>query len=285
MDKRKKSGRKKRKSGRRFHPVEIIILAVAIVVLCVSAFQLIGIFMEYKAGSDAYDALRDKYVTVVPEELTSTQEEKAGETQEAEREDADADYFPEYAIDFDALGGVNGDITGWIYIPVLNIDYPVVQGTDNEYYLTHTFEKKENTSGAIFMDSGANPQLTDYNTLVYGHNMKNGSMFGKLKNFQRDDSLCAETPYIFYYTKEKSYKYLIVSYYVTVDGSDSYYLPQTEESYEEYRSLILKKAIHSCTREIPENMPMLTLSTCHGNAGGEERFLVHGILEEVRDVR
>lgn len=279
MDKRKKKRRKKRRKSGRFSPVEIIILVVATAVLCISAIELIRIFMEYKAGSDAYDALRDSYVTVVPQ---------AGETQEADEkaaELADADYFPDFSVDFEALDTVNADVAGWIYIPAVDIDYPVVQGTDNEYYLTHTFEKKENKSGAIFMDSGANPQMTDYNTLIYGHNMKNGSMFGKLKNFQRDESLYENMPYIFYYTREKQYKYLIVSYYVTVDGSDSYFLPATKEAYENYRSLILRKAVHDCGQEILEDAPILTLSTCYGNAGGEQRFLVHGVLEEVRDAR
>lgn len=283
MDKRKKKRRKKRRKSGRFSPVEIIILVVAAAVLCISAFELIGIFLEYKAGSDAYDALRNRYVTVVPE--SGAQEEEEQGTAEKMAEPVSADYFPEYAIDFDALGAVNGDAAGWIYIPALGIDYPVVQGADNEYYLTRTFEKKENKSGAIFMDSGANPQMTDYNTFVYGHNMKNGSMFGKLKNFQRDPSLCEEMPYIFYYTRERQYKYLIVSYYVTVDGSDSYFLPATEEAYENYRSLILRKTSYECGQEIPEDAPILTLSTCYGNAGGEQRFLVHGVLEEVRDAR
>lgn len=281
MDKRKKKRRKKRRKSGRFNPIEIIILIVAVAVLFFSGFQLIGIFLEYKAGSDAYDALRNKYVAIVPSEESRKADGK--ETHKETAEETETDYFPEFSIDFDALETVNSDVTGWIYIPALDIDYPVVQGADNEYYLTRTFEKKENKAGAIFMDCGANAQMTDYNTLVYGHNMKNGSMFGKLKNFQRNESLCEELPYIFYFTKNKSYKYLIVSYYVTVDGSDSYFIPGTEEAYEKYKELVLKNAVHDCGQEIPENEPMLTLSTCYGNAGGEQRFLVHGILAEVRD--
>lgn len=280
MSGKKKTIRKnhKRKHRRRWSPAEIAILIVAAAVLCVSAFQLVSIFLEYKAGNDAYDSLRNKYVQI------------NGEKVEAKAEDAENDAepgvenFPDITIDFDQLEVINQALKGWIYIPALNIEYPVVQGTDNIYYLDHTFEKKENKAGAIFMDYNADPQMTDYNTFIYGHNMKNGSMFGKLKNFIRDEELCDSRPYIYYFTREKNYQYLIVSYYVTEDGSYSYSLPADETEYEDYLGYILALSPYKCSREIPEEGPILTLSTCYGNAGGTQRFLVHGILTATQDV-
>lgn len=280
MSEKKKTIRKnhKRKHRRRWSPAEIAILIVAAAVLCVSAFQLVSIFLEYKAGNDAYDSLRNKYVQI------------NGEKVEAKAEDAENDAepgvenFPDITIDFDQLEVINQALKGWIYIPALNIEYPVVQGTDNIYYLDHTFEKKENKAGAIFMDYNADPLMTDYNTFIYGHNMKNGSMFGKLKNFIRDEELCDSRPYIYYFTREKNYQYLIVSYYVTEDGSYSYSLPANETEYEDYLSYILALSPYKCSREIPEEGPILTLSTCYGNAGGTQRFLVHGILTAAQDV-
>lgn len=277
--KRSSGKRRKRKSRKRWSPLEIGILAIAAVMLCVSAFQLVSIFLEYKAGSDAYDSLRDRYVRVNAEKVENP---SSGEENEG---DPDAEPFPDISIDFDQLFAINEAMTGWIYIPALDIEYPVVKGTDNVYYLTHTFERKENKAGAIFMDSGANPLMTDYNTFLYGHNMKNGSMFGKLKSFIRDEQLCDSRPYIYYFTKEKTYQYLIISYYVTEDGSQSYFLPENEEEYEDYLDYILTKSVYRCTREIPEEGAILSLSTCYGSAGGTQRFLVHGILTAAQDAQ
>lgn len=276
--KRKNTGKNhKKKRGKRWSPAEIVILIAAAAVLCVSAFQLVSIFLEYKAGSDAYDSLRNRYVQINGEKV----EDQAGETENGEGTEAES--FPDITIDFDQLEAINQALTGWIYIPVLDIEYPVVQGTNNTYYLDHTFEKKENKAGAIFMDYSADPQMTDYNTFIYGHNMKNGSMFGKLKNFIRDEELCDSRPYIYYFTREKIYQYLIVSYYVTEDGSYSYSLPADETEYEDYVSYILMQSPYKCSREIPQEGPVLSLSTCYGSAGGTQRFLVHGILTAVQD--
>lgn len=74
---------------------------------------------------------------------------------------------------------------GWILIPNTVISYPLLQGEDNQYYLNHTWKKWTSAVGAIFMDSQNNPNLTDFNTIVYGHRMNNGSMFASLKNYKK----------------------------------------------------------------------------------------------------
>ncbi len=89
-------------------------------------------------------------------------------------------------IDFTQLLSVNSDIVGWLRIRALDISYPVVQGKDNDYYLHRTFEKTDNFAGCLFVNSYNMGDFTDQNTIIYGHNMKNGSMFGKLKNFVND---------------------------------------------------------------------------------------------------
>lgn len=280
--------KKRKKSAGGWKPLDVIILILAVTVLAVSAYKLAGIFLEYKAGTDSYSALEKSYVQIV--ELPSLPQVEA-ETEQPTEETAETealqtvgdDYFPTLVVDFAGLESINEDVTGWFSMPVLDIAYPVVQGSNNDYYLDHTVEKKGNSSGAIFMDAAANPLMTDYNTFIYGHNMRNGSMFGKLKNFIREENLCWSNPYFFYYTKDKSYKYLIISYYVTLDGSESYYIPISDEAYSDYRRLILKKSLYQCDRDFPDYAPIVTLSTCYGASGGEQRFVVHGILVETKD--
>lgn len=87
---------------------------------------------------------------------------------------------------------INPDLIGILEIPSLDICYPVVQGPDNEKYLHLTFEGKENPAGCIFLDAENSRDLSDDNIIIYGHNMKDGSMFGRLKRFMTDKELCSE---------------------------------------------------------------------------------------------
>ena len=259
----------------KWKPLDIIIMAVAVCVLAVSLVKLAGIFLEYKAGTDEYSALSEQFA--VHETAQDKGQEERGQAVPAELEEG---YFPQLQVDFEALKSLNNDLRAWIYIPALEVEYPVVQGSDNDYYLTHTFEKKENKAGAVFMDSEASPQLTDYNTIIYGHNMKNGSMFGKLKKFVRDNTLCEGNPYFYLFTEEKNYKYLIISYYVTVDGGKTYFCPADADGHSEYLSLILKNSIFKSGIDYAKDAPIVTLSTCYGASGGDQRFVVHGVLVE-----
>ena len=84
-------------------------------------------------------------------------------------------------VDFASLSAINPDIVGWVYIEDTGVNYPVVQGEDNEYYLHHTFEGRENFSGAIFMDTTCSPDFSSDNSILFGHNLKTGEMFGALK--------------------------------------------------------------------------------------------------------
>ena len=116
---------------------------------------------------------------------------------------------------------MNPDVIAWIDIPGLSISYPVVQGTDNAYYLHHLFTGEYNSSGSIFADWHNQPDFADPNTIVYGHNMKNGSMFGTLSHYQ-DQALWEENPYFYLYVPGKVMEYQIFSCYAGYVGSEAY---------------------------------------------------------------
>ena len=130
------------------------------------------------------------------------------------------------------------------------------------------------------MDEGASADFSDWNTFLYGHNMKNGSMFGKLKQFVRDEALCESNPYFYLFTKEGAYRYRIVSYYVTEDGSDTYVLPDSAEQAAQYLERVRAKSPYRCEDALPEGAPVVTLSTCYGAAGSTQRFVVHGVQDK-----
>ena len=87
--------------------------------------------------------------------------------------------------DFTKLVELNDQSVGWITIDGTAIDYPVVQGDDNSYYLTHDFNNSSSIQGSIFMDYRNQPDFSDWNNIVYGHNMDNGSMFGALVKYRK----------------------------------------------------------------------------------------------------
>lgn len=118
----------------------------------------------------------------------------------------------ERTIDFTRLKKMNSDVIGWIYIPGTNIDYPIVQGKDNEEYLHKTFEGKKNSSGTIFMDQKCKKDFTADNNVIYGHHMKNGTMFADLLKF-RQESFVKKNRYIFLYTPNQRKKLQVVSAY------------------------------------------------------------------------
>ena len=87
-------------------------------------------------------------------------------------------------VDFESLQSINPEVIAWIQIPALDISYPVAKGTDNAYYLHHMINGETNKSGSIFMDYHNQEDFTDRNTIIYGHNMRDGSMFGTLEKYQ-----------------------------------------------------------------------------------------------------
>ena len=173
-------------------------------------------------------------------------------------------------VDFDSLKEINGDIVAWIRCRELGLDYPVVQGTDNSYYLTHTFSGEEHISGCIFMDCVNKPDFTDDNTILYGHNMKDGSMFGSFNQFG------ADTATVFLYTPDGKAAYQIIDNRI-VDVEDEKYF-RTAYSTEDFGDLSETIAAHT-GNALVRGEHLLTLSTCNGNASRRHLILCKDVKE------
>ena len=204
-----------------------IALIVAIAVFCYAAFNLYHIYTEYKKGTDEYNQIEEMAVT----ERDADSAEVAG---------PNAQLKPPIEVDFDKLKSVNEDVVGWIYVDALpDISYPIVKGKDNQTYLHQTYEKNYNFAGTIFVDYENSGDFSDCNTLVYGHNMKNGSMFGHLKKFREDDKLYKQDKYFWILTPERNYRYEIITAYTTGVNSDTYTLFKGPgEEFEKYLETI-----------------------------------------------
>lgn len=183
--------------------------------------------------------------------------------------------------DLAALREVNPDVVGWIRVPDTKIDYPVVQGEDNNFYLKHTWQGHENTVGTIFMDYGSSPDLTDFNTLIYGHNMRTGSMFASLRNYSQQSYFDAH-PYVYLLVDNGAFRFEVFSVYqAELDASaygQSFRQRETREKF--LQDAAEKSAIETeITPGIRDRI--LTLSTCSG-MGYETRWVVHARLKMVQ---
>ena len=248
-----------------------IALIAAIVVFCYAAFNLYHIYTEYKKGTDEYNQIEEMAVT----ERDADSAEVAG---------PNAQLKPPIEVDFDKLKSVNEDVVGWIYVDALpDISYPIVKGKDNQTYLHQTYEKNYNFAGTIFVDYENSGDFSDCNTLVYGHNMKNGSMFGHLKKFREDDKLYKLDKYFWILTPERNYRYEIISAYTTGVNSDTYTLFKGPgEEFEKYLETIKGYSeIQTDDTDLTIKDKIVTLSTCTGNES--TRFVVQGKRVDAED--
>ncbi len=231
---------------------------------------------SYRQAQEEYDGLQTSYIDIKGEKKA----EKSEQTQE-QRGESEEDY-PRLNINFAGMQQINPDLVGVLYIPSLELCYPVVQGKTDTEYLKKTFYGRENSSGCIFMDTATNPDLSDSNTFLFGHNMKDGSMFGSLKRFYQEENFCKDNPYIYFYSEKVVRKYEIFSYYVTEADSDAYQGIADEAGYDTYVQRARNRSVYTPEPDWDSDSfagrpDLLTLSTCSGAAGGAQRFLVHGV--------
>ncbi|MCM1120861.1 MAG: class B sortase [bacterium] len=186
--------------------------------------------------------------------------------------------YPPLSIDMAQLNEMNGDFRGWFYFPAVEVSYPIVQGEDNEYYLKHSFEDEKSNSGSIFMDCGASPDWSDRNTFVFGHNMRDGSMFGAFRRLVDDPSLLDANPRFYIYTKETVYTYEIFSYYMTKSSSNRYMVFTSDENYDIYTQWAVENSNYNFDVDLSERANIVSLSSCYGSAGTSRRVLIHGVL-------
>lgn len=164
-----------------------ILLLLCILIFCVSAWKLYGYYRSYKQAKDTYDEIRQENVKTLKNERK---------------------------INFKKLKTKNPDIVGWVYAEGTRIDYPIVCGKDNEEYLHKDFNKKKSSSGTIFLDHNCNKNFTSDNNIIYGHHMKNGTMFADLLKF-REDSFLKKHHTIVLYTPKKTIHLKVISAYAT----------------------------------------------------------------------
>ena len=243
-----------------------IILCVSIAVFAYSAFNLVKAFINYKEISDEQQEIVHEFVKPV---------EKVEENQEVVVEETIVDPYSRQ-IDFNALNNLNKDVIGWIFIPGTRIDEPVLKGANNDTYLRTNLYKKYMLAGTIFIDENDGKDFNDDKTIIYGHNMTNGTRFGQISKFQGFDFF-DEHPNVYIYKPDGTMYVYDIFVAKTIEASSPLYY--NIESYDQFVSEIQSGApqVRSISHK---KAPIILMSTCV-NSDLTKRYVIAARLKEV----
>lgn len=182
-------------------------------------------------------------------------------------------------LDITALQEVNPDVLGWIRIPDTKIDYPLLSGEDNQQYLHTAWDGTANYAGSIYLEAQSSRDLSDFHSLIYGHNMANGSMFGNLILYSEQAFRDAH-PYVYLNIGGTVHRYEVFAAYTAGIESDTYRIGfrsagRKQQAIDYYQ----ETSVISAPRQITPNDRILTLSTCTGNGDYDYRWVVQAVLD------
>ena len=242
-----------------------ILILIFTGIFALGAFQIYRQLKEYEEGDSAYTDV-EQYVTV-------------GEDGQKDENPSDENTNINWpAVDFAALKEINPDIVAWVYIEGTEMNYPVVQGTDNQYYLKHLFNGKWNSSGCIFLDSRNVPDFSDQHSIIYGHHIKNGTMFSGLTQYKKQEFYDAH-PVMLLMTPNQNFRVEIFAGYVASVKDNAWDIAM--ESDMKFKTWLEEAKERSCFEsEITPAVTdrVITLSTCSYEFDNA-RFVLIGVIQ------
>lgn len=251
--------KKKRKLTKFGRILSDIVIVVCLIIAGFSGWNLYKELHEYQESKETYEKLTPSVVIENPD------------TNEV-------DTAP--LFDWEKLKGINGDFVGWIRLDDSTVDYPFVQGTDNEYYLRHLFDGTYNNSGCVFMDVNNNRDFSDKNTILYAHNMKNGTMFASIEKY-KDASYYDGHKVIHIYTEATTYDVYPVAGIVT-DGQDDYVRTSfnDDNDFMSYVNRFVSSSTFTSEQSIEPIDRMIMLSTCNYDRSDGRYVLIGKLVQE-----
>lgn len=251
--------KKKRKLTKFGRILSDIVIVVCLIIAGFSGWNLYKELHEYKESKETYEKLTPEVVIENPD------------TNEV-------DTAP--LFDWEKLKQINGDFVGWIRLDDSTVDYPFVQGTDNEYYLRHLFDGTYNNSGCVFMDVNNNRDFSDKNTILYAHNMKNGTMFASIEKY-KDASYYDGHKVIHIYTEAATYDVYPVAGIVT-DGQDDYVRTSfnDDNDFMSYVNRFVSSSTFTSEQSIESTDRIVMLSTCNYDRSDGRYVLIGKLVQE-----
>lgn len=264
----------------------IVLWGMAVLLIAaaaVSGWKIRSTEQAYRQGRETYQELAQKFtgarsparetatpiLTPKPGSLAA-KEKKARERAKAKQ------ILPPIQVNFWGLQEINPDVVGWLYSEGTTINYPVLQG-DNGYYLKHLMDGSYNADGSIFVDSNNQAGFADGNTIIYGHNMKDGMMFAELLNYA-DQAYYEAHPVIWLLTPGQNYQIILFAGYTTDGNSDTYTVfDSVSDALYTYGEERIQMSDFQADVRLKKGEQLVVLSTC-AYSKENARYAVHGIL-------
>ncbi len=245
---------------------------IFLIVFIFSAYKIISTLAGYRQAQKAYDGMSTQFVSVATPAPTAAPD--------APEASAPPEVSP-INVDFDALKATSADAVGWIYQPDTVINYPIAHTDNNFYYLDHILGGESNGNGTPFIDTLCAGDFSNKNTLIYGHNMNDGSMFASLRNY-RDAAYYPEHPVLYISTPEKNYRLELFTGFVTEADSDAYAFQFDEdEQFMHYVETMKAQSTFQSDVTVAADDKLVLLSTCTYEFD-DARYVVIGKLVEIQ---
>lgn len=293
MSKRKKEKKQSARVDNSHAPknnnkIFLVIFFIAITIIAVSTWNMFRIYNDYRESDELYQSASQNFTTTKPPTLYiplyKTQDSDTEEGSPTPSENGteiiaeEPQWYDTLEIDFQGLQEVNPEVKAWIFFENEEISYPVLYSGDNEKYLKKGYNGKNTAAGSIFIDGRNTPDFSDAYTLIYGHNMQNLSMFGRLKYYMRNKEYYPDHMYFQIFTPDRVYRYRIFAY-EEVSANDEQIYAIYRNNDDTFQGLVYKicrsSQIEPNLDDAYEKTRITALSTCT-TAG--KRFIVCGLL-------
>lgn len=255
--------------------IRFVLWVLCLSVLGYSTWQLWDIYRGYRQGEQSYDVLT-QYVAFAELEQADENIEEVMDDLAQEETVPDTSDWPQ--VDFEELAQINPDVVGWIFLEGTNINYPVVQGQDNEYYLDRLFDRTRNDSGCIFMDTGCKKDFSGRNSILYGHHMKDKSMFAILPAY-KSQTFYEEHPEMLLVTPDAYYRVRFFSGYVADTFANAWGLHFNDDSFGNWLEELRERSCFLAKDAPGVKDRVITLSTCTYEFSSA-KFVLHGYISE-----
>ncbi len=232
--------------------IRTIIFIAALIVLLFSSYKVIDYYLQENASQTLIGELTEEHISTT-------------------------DTLPD--IDISGVIDTYPDVVCWLYQHGTNINYPVVQSEDNEYYLRRLLDGSHNMNGTLFMDWRNSPDFSDYVTMIYGHNMKNGEMFATFPEYA-EQSYYEKNPEMYLYTPDGNYKIRLFAGFLTDDTDEIYSFAENLLGAEQIFDYAASKSAFKSGIDTYNGEKLVILSTCSYEKRNS-RFVLAGILEKL----
>ena len=259
--------------------IMFIIMLILFIILIISSIKIINWFIDNKKTNDNIKKINE---IVDIKDIEDNENTEIIEQKEIDKSNPYYDFIKMNLIevDFKELKEKNNNTVGWIQVKGTNINYPFVQTSDNKYYLNHSFDKKYNGAGWVFLDYRNNVDNFNQNTIIYAHGRLNHTMFGTLRNILNSNWLKETNNHVIKLSTEyENTLWQVISVYKIPETSDYLQINFGNGEFKQFGDMLIKRSEYNFNTSISDSDKILTLSTCYDDSN---RVVLHAKLIKIQ---